>query len=111
MKIRAHRLAGHVVLCAGLLLTMACSRPSPGSESALAPAGLHTGQQKRISAEAQVYPLVGGSFTIVNRDGDGISGSYTGASRFAENGRQQSALRFQVTRGWGKFAGPPDRWR
>ena len=105
MKIRAHWLAGHVALCGGLLLATACSRPTPGSESALAPAGLHTGQRRPIPAETLVYPLVEGSFTIVNRDGAGITGTYSGTSRFPGDGRQQASLTLRVTGGWGKFAG------
>jgi hypothetical protein len=58
-----------------------------------------------ISAEEDLYPLVEGSVTIVNRDGDGIAGTYTGTSRFPRVGVQRASLTLQIASGSGRFEG------
>jgi hypothetical protein len=104
MKIRVPSRVGGAVICAGLLAP-ACSQPSSGPQSALAPAAPASALSTRAPDAAAVFPLVHGSFTIENAGGDGIAGTYTGTSTFGGGGSQESSLALQVTAGSGAFAG------
>ena len=103
MKIRVPSRVGGAVICAGLLAP-ACSQPSSGPQSALAPASSVSQSSTRPTDAAAVFPLIQGSFIVVNPSGDGIAGTYTGTSTLG-GGSQQSSLALQVTAGSGAFAG------
>ena len=105
MAITAHSLFRHAVLWAGLLSATACTRPSSGPQSALAPSAPAAGRRAQVSTEAQAVPLVAGSFTIANAEGDGIVGTYTGTSRFLDAGSQTASVTLKIASGSGKFAG------
>jgi hypothetical protein len=118
MKTRVHSVLGLVVLCVGLTSAISCSRSSPVSPSAPPPPALQGAEHalsaspvtlanglQAISADAAVFPLLAGSFAIVNRDGDGIVGTYSGTTQFAEGAQQKSSLTFQISNGSGTFAG------
>jgi hypothetical protein len=62
--------------------------------------------QQAISAEAQTFPLVSGSFTIGNGEGDEIVGTYTGTSVYGSTGASQTAsVTLRISSGSGVFAG------
>ena len=105
MKLRVHRLLGHSILCAGLAAAASCSRPSPLPQSALAPAGVQNGGRGETSLDAAAFPLLAGSFAIVNRNGDGIAGTYTGTVTFSDAGLQRSSLTLRIASGSGAYEG------
>jgi hypothetical protein len=105
MKLRVHRLLGHAILCAGLAVVASCSRPSPLPESTLAPAGVQSGNQAQTSLDAVAFPLLAGSFAIVNRNGDGIDGTYSGTATFTDGGLERSSLTLHIASGSGAYAG------
>jgi hypothetical protein len=104
MNSRLHSTVSLGILCAGVILGTSCSRPSSGLLPA-APGALTGGQSTTGSTEGEVFPLLGGSFTIEARGGDGIVGTYAGTSTFSGAGRQRSSVTLQVTGGSGTFAG------
>jgi hypothetical protein len=116
MKASLYSLSGFVLLFASLASAISCGRPSPVSPS-VSPPALQVGE--RASAESPgaavkslgavspdaAFPLLGGSFAIQNGDGDGISGTYSGAAEFAGGAPQKTSLTLQVSNGTGTFAG------
>ncbi len=54
--------------------------------------------------ETSTFPLLAGSFTITDREGDRIVGTYAGASVFRA-GSQTASVTLQIASGSGKFAG------
>jgi hypothetical protein len=119
MNSRLHSFLACVVLCGGLTCA-SCSRPSSVvAPTAAAPAARQAIQDERFElaspgtgknqfhevSDAAVFPLLAGSFAIVNRDGDGIEGTYTGVAQAAPGALQKSSLSMQVSNGSGSFAG------
>jgi hypothetical protein len=107
---------GFVLLFASLASVTSCGRPSPVSPSVSAPALQAVEHAPADSAAAAVkglraisadaaFPLLAGSFTIQNGDGDGIAGTYSGAAEFAGGAPQKTSLTLQVSSGSGTFAG------
>jgi hypothetical protein len=117
MNTRVLSLLHSAALFASLTAATACGRPSPVSPTPSSPsiqAGDHAssgspamsaGERQAISADAVIFPLLAGSFAIVNRDGDGIVGTYTGAAQFAQGGLPTSSLLLEVSSGSGSLAG------
>jgi hypothetical protein len=104
MKFRVHSALGFGVLSAGVLAT-GCSQPAPLQQSALAPAASVSQSRSPAARLAAVFPLVGGSFTVQNAGGDGITGTYAGTATFGSDERERSSLTLQVNGGSGAFAG------
>lgn len=114
MKVRVHSLIGLAVLCAA---AASCGRPSPVAPTAAASAALLQGQQTaapasaprkssdRISTLGTITPLLAGSLSIVNADGDGISGTYTGTAQSTDLGTEIASLTITISGGSGAFAG------
>ena len=105
MGMTAHSLFGRAVLWAGLLSATACTAPTSGPQSALAPTAPAARQQAQVSTATEANPLLAGSFTIADEEGDAIVGTYTGTSRFLGGGSQTASVTLQITSGSGKFAG------
>ena len=104
MKFRVHSALGFCVLSAGVLAT-GCSQPSSLQQSALAPAASVSQVRRPAARLAAVFPLAGGSFTVQNTGGDGITGTYAGTATFGSDERERSSLTLQVNGGSGAFAG------
>lgn len=102
MRTTVHSLVGHAVLCVALLGTVSCSRSSPLAP-ARTPATLG-GPTTMESGDSVEFPLVAGSFAVVNRSGDEIAGTYAGTSRFSAAG-QRASVTLQALSGSGAFAG------
>jgi hypothetical protein len=77
--------------------------PSQSRVVARDAAGSATANQPQVSADTQTFPLLAGSFTITDREGDTIVGTYGGASTFGA-GTQRASITLQINGGSGKFA-------
>jgi hypothetical protein len=71
---------------------------------AVGPSVTAAGKPPQVSPEPQTFPLLAGSFTITNREGDTIVGTYAGASVF-QAGSQTASVTLQIVSGSGEFAG------
>jgi hypothetical protein len=66
---------------------------------------VRNGHQAQTSLDAVVFSLLAGSFAIVNRNGDGITGRYTGTATFSDAGREDSSVTLHIEGGSGAYAG------
>jgi hypothetical protein len=116
MRASLYSVSGFVLLFASLASGISCGRPSPVSPSVSAPT-LQVGERASAESAAEAvnglrpmpadatFPLLAGSFTIQNGDGDGIAGTYSGATEFVGGAPQKTSLTLQVSNGSGTFAG------
>ncbi len=107
----------HVALATLVLITMtaaACGHSSPVAPDAAAArtdaaasapsASLAAKPGSGVSPSAATFPLSDGTFTISNRKGANVSGTYRGETTEA-GGVSTTTLRLDVNSGTGKFAG------
>ena len=108
------RSVGHqAVLIAAFVSLTACggtSRINPTAlpqSGALSPGSGATAENSRPASAApqrtSVSPLVGGSFAILNTNGDGIQGTYTGTVQVRAT--EEASLTLEISGGSGTFAG------
>ena len=119
MNVRVHSLIAYAAICA---TAVACSRSSPVAPGAAASAALLQGQQASastgapskgyhgISTAGATISLLAGSVSIVNTDGDGISGTYTGSAQLAADGTETASLIVTISGGSGAFNGAAGRF-
>ena len=88
-----------------LIVVSACGGKSDSASpiSPSEPISQSAGQHAQVSAETVAFPLLAGSFTITDREGDRIVGTYAGASVF-RGGSQTASVTLQIDSGSGKFA-------
>jgi len=89
-----------VVVCG--ILAAGCSESPSLSSTAPAPVSVD-GLKASTSLDVVVFPLLNGAFTIANKTGDRISGTYTGTATF--DASQKGSVTLQVSAGSGAFAG------
>lgn len=116
MRTTLRRVLAHTLACVGVAAATSCSRPSPVSPTpavtasqaaplASSPSGSSRKKANVIAADTATFPLVAGSFTAVNADGDSLNGTYTGTARVAVSTSETAYITLRVSDGSGAFAG------